>query len=75
MSPRRYPPRVTPRNGSTRAWRKVRQQVLVRDGHTCQECGHFPANHVDHITPRSMGGSDKPSNLRVLCATCNLKGG
>jgi hypothetical protein len=28
--------------------------------------------HIDHIHPRSRGGSDDPSNLQLLCATCNL---
>lgn len=30
---------------------------------------------VDHIVPRSRGGTNDPSNLRCLCTTCNtLKG-
>lgn len=29
--------------------------------------------HVDHIVPLSRGGSNWPSNLQCLCATCNLK--
>lgn len=29
----------------------------------------------DHILPKSLGGSNKPSNLRVLCRPCNLKRG
>jgi 5-methylcytosine-specific restriction protein A len=59
--------------GSTRQWRTVRALVLHRDGHLCQvprgarPCG-APATSVDHIIPRSLGGSDDPSNLRE-CAT------
>ena len=26
---------------------------------------------VDHFIPRSVGGSDHPSNLRTLCTDCN----
>ena len=62
-------------NGSTTAWRKLREIVIRRDGGTCQLCG-MEGNHVDHVIPRRLGGDDSLSNLQLLCSKCNLsKGG
>ena len=55
----------------------VRYDVLKRD-RKCVLCGAAPEVdsavrlHVDHIVPRSKGGSNDISNLQVLCAECNL---
>lgn len=57
-----------------RSWVALRDRVLTRDGHVCQECGGY-ATHCDHIVSRAMGGSDDPSNLRALCSDCNLAKG
>lgn len=51
-----------------------RVEVLARD-RACQLCGAGPDEtvlHVDHIVPVSRGGLSDLSNLRVLCARCNL---
>ena len=62
-------------NGSTSQWRKIRQRILTRDCGICQACG-MDGNTVDHIVPRSMGGTDHESNLQCLCNACNAsKGG
>lgn len=31
--------------------------------------------HIDHIEPKSLGGSNNPTNLVKSCATCNIKKG
>lgn len=55
-----------------RPWRRVRAAILVRDHYVCQVCGVI-AEEVDHIVPRSQGGSDDPSNLRAICVPCHEK--
>lgn len=56
-----------------RAWSILRGQILVRDGGRCVRCGATPAVVVDHVIPRSAGGSDHPSNLRSLCCPCDRR--
>jgi len=64
----------TRRNGSTRAWRKVRASVLARDDYTCRYCGQ-PADTVDHVHPVALGGSSDPANLAAACRSCNGRKG
>ncbi len=52
-------------------------QILARDNWTCCSCGRSSMKdgvvlHVDHIIPRSKGGTDDPSNLQTLCRKCNI---
>ena len=56
-------------------WKKLRLQILDRDGRQCQ-CGQ-PADTVDHIIPRVKGGDMWASdNLQAMCKSCNSsKGG
>ncbi len=52
----------------------LRYEVLKRSGGRCKLCGvsHEEVRlDVDHIVPRSKGGSNDESNLQVLCRTCN----
>ncbi|MDX6436767.1 MAG: 5-methylcytosine-specific restriction enzyme [Gaiellaceae bacterium] len=64
-------PVTTWQGGSTRAWRRLRARVLVRDDYRCQHCGK-PATHADHVLPKAAGGSDHIGNLEALCTDCNL---
>lgn len=47
-----------------------RRAVLVRDGFECQYCG-AAAENVDHITPRSRGGTHTWENVVACCRRCN----
>ncbi|AKX52025.1 hypothetical protein AKN92_11480 [Thiopseudomonas alkaliphila] len=51
-----------------RAWRKLREQIILRDKQICQHCGLLALEpEVDHIVPLAAGGTDAPGNLQVLC--------
>lgn len=54
--------------------RRLRFEVLRRDNFTCRYCGASAPDvrlEVDHVTPRSLGGPDKPWNLVAACQDCN----
>ncbi|MGW2748433.1 RNA-guided endonuclease IscB [Streptomyces sp. NPDC001450] len=51
---------------------ELREYLLAKWGRTCAYCGAtgVPLN-IDHIHPRSRGGTDRVSNLCVACVPCN----
>ena len=55
-------------------WEHFRSQdnkfLPPRAGVRCVYCGG-PAQHLDHVIPRSRGGSDDDDNLVLSCAGCN----
>ncbi len=59
---------------------QVRRAVERRAGERCEYC-RAPQRvagyrfHVEHVVPRSHGGSDDLSNLALSCATCNFAKG
>jgi hypothetical protein len=48
-------------------------KIMERDDRRCCRCGSDEDLTIDHIFPRSMGGSNAETNLRVLCRSCNSK--
>ena len=51
-----------------------RFDIFRRDGFTCGYCGRRPPDvvlEVDHVQPRSKGGSDDSLNLITACFDCN----
>jgi 5-methylcytosine-specific restriction protein A len=52
-------------------WSARRSRILQRDGYRCVVCGSKVGLAVDHITPRSQGGTDEDSNLQTLCKRCH----
>lgn len=56
--------------------RKVsRRAVLARDSHRCQYCGSRSHLTIDHVIPRSRGGSSSWDNIVTSCAPCNARKG
>ena len=47
------------------------KKLIDRDGEFCAYCGSSDDLHVDHVIPRSKGGSSQMINLKVCCWTCN----
>lgn len=59
-----------------RGWEQRTKNPYARNA-----CFTFPTSvegvwlSIDHIVPRSRGGSSERSNLRVLCTACNAHRG
>ncbi len=47
-----------------------RRAVFARDSHRCQYCG-ASAENIDHVIPRSKGGSHAWDNVVAACRPCN----
>ena len=52
----------------------VREYLLEKWGRKCAYCGKTDVPlEVEHIVPKSRGGSDRVSNLTISCHDCNEK--
>jgi 5-methylcytosine-specific restriction endonuclease McrA len=49
-----------------------RRAVFARDGHRCQYCG-ATAENIDHVVPRSRGGTHTWENVVAACRPCNMR--
>src|ERR1700729_2383808 len=49
-----------------------RRAVFARDGHRCQYCG-ASAENIDHVIPRSKGGTHAWDNVVAACRPCNTR--
>jgi len=55
---------------------EVREYLLDKWGRKCAYCGNTNVPlEVEHIVPKSRGGTDRVSNLTISCRNCNLKKG
>jgi hypothetical protein len=77
---RRYPPKPATTNQLGLGWdhRRQRAALLLREDR-CWICGGgaelIPVKgpwEADHVLPRSMGGTNEPSNYRLAHRLCNI---
>ncbi len=55
---------------------EVKEYLLDKWGRKCAYCGNTNVPlEVEHIVPKSRGGTDRVSNLTISCRNCNLKKG
>jgi hypothetical protein len=52
-----------------------RARIYKRDGHKCVYCGANKNLTIDHVLPKSRGGTNRWTNLVTCCGTCNRKKG
>jgi CRISPR/Cas system Type II protein with McrA/HNH and RuvC-like nuclease domain len=59
----------------TRTLRANRSRIYKRDGFECVYCGSSKNLTLDHVIPRSRGGTNEWTNLVTSCFKCNSKKG
>lgn len=60
--------------GAQKDYYNVKAFILHRDNYTCQsgrKVKHSDKLHVHHVIFKSHGGTNAPSNLKVLCEACH----
>jgi 5-methylcytosine-specific restriction endonuclease McrA len=67
--------------------KSTRRRIADRDGNTCRYCARGDGQYtppeiaedavmsIDHVVPRSKGGSDDDANLVLACMACNRRKG
>jgi len=57
-----------------KTYKLSKKNILIRDRYTCQYCKQTVSDRsltIDHIIPKSRGGSSKWENLVTACKRCN----
>lgn len=57
----------------TRNLHATRNRIYKRDNHQCVYCGSNKNLTLDHVIPKSRGGTNEWTNLVTSCFKCNLK--
>src|SRR5262249_213848 len=82
VTPETQGPRVIRLTGYDRLPRQTvkfnRRNIFARDNNQCQYCGKkFPTSELslDHVVPRSQGGTSTWENIVCACVSCNVRKG
>lgn len=57
----------------SRGLRPNRNRIYKRDNYECVYCGSHKNLTLDHVIPKSKGGTNDWTNLVTSCIKCNLK--
>jgi 5-methylcytosine-specific restriction endonuclease McrA len=53
---------------------ELKEYLLEKWGHSCVYCGEKDVPlQIEHIKPKSMGGTNRVSNLTIACEKCNIR--
>lgn len=55
------------------ARKRFRKDIFAAWNHTCAYCGKQDPQTLDHVVPKSKGGTTTRANLIPSCGCCNLK--
>lgn len=61
---------TTTERGYGHTWDQLRRRILNRDPY-CQICLVAASDTVDHMLPKSLGGTNAEDNLQGLCVPCH----
>lgn len=65
--------RAADRERKRKSRARQRQELAEKSGDQCRRCGTRDDLVVDHIIPKSRGGTDAVDNLQILCWSCNAQ--
>ena len=54
-------------------WAAIRAAKLACSSHKCEKCGARKELDAHHLTYVRFGGSERMTDLQVLCRSCHIK--
>ncbi len=66
-------PKIEKPDWRGRDWKKIRKEIIKRDGNKCRECPNTTRLQVHHIVPWRISQDNSPENLETLCISCHQR--